>query len=948
VSDLTTPGPDQTATERPTLMLVDGYGLIFRAYFAIPHGMVTSKGEQTNAVFGFTSMLLDVLRTHTPDYAVIALEGGKTFREELFADYKAHREAMPEDLRSQVARVRELIEVLGIPIEQRDGYEADDVIGSLSAHCGRDGNLNVVIVTGDSDLLQLVGDHVQVVLPGTQRFGEIRVFDRAAVEGRYGFGPELVADYKALVGDKSDNIPGVPGIGDKTAKALIDRYGPVEEILRHLDEVTPPKARNALQANEDLARQSKELATIVRDLDITLDLDRAAVGKYDREAVVSLFRELEFRGFLARLPDLDPAHAAPAVARERPEPVRTIVRTEEALAHLIARARETGAYAIDLETDSVNPNDANLVGIAIAVSPSESYYIPVGHRAETEPQLAADLVHARLDPLLRDPAVAAYAHHGKYDLAVLRRHGYDLANLADDSMIDAYLLGETSVGLKKLAFVRLGLEMTEITILIGTGRGQITMDQVAADDAGPYACGDVEATFELVEAMRPEIAERGLTSLLHEIEIPLIPVLTEMEQAGIAIDAPYLDAFSAEIGERFSELEREIQELAGREINIGSNKQVASLLFEELKLPSGRRTKTGYSVDVDVLERIRDQHPIIGPILEYRTLAKLKSTYVDALPREVNAKTGRVHTSYNQTVAATGRLSSTAPNLQNIPIRTETGRRVRQAFVADTRPEFRLFADPVLLSADYSQIELRLIAHITGEPFLVEAYRRDDDIHRATAAIVYGVPIDDVTPAMRSVAKTVNFGLLYGMQAYGLSRDSGLPRAEAQQFIDSYWKNLPLVKNYFDETKAFAVSHGYVQAPSGRRRYVPDIQSPNPQRRQAAERAAINMPIQGGAADIIKVAMIRLQNQLRPRQDQARMLLQVHDELVLEVDRRSLPEIATLLKETMEGAAELSVPLVVELGIGDNWEALTRYDPASPSTTDHEQRHFAPSAAGDV
>jgi len=927
VSDVTTLIPDQASTDRPTLVLVDGFGLIFRAYFAIPHGMVTSKGEQTNAVFGFTSMLLDVLRAQAPTYMVIALEGGRTFREDVFADYKAHREAMPEDLRSQVARVRELIEALGIPIEQRDGYEADDVIGSLSTHCGRDGSLNVVIVTGDSDLLQLVSDHVQVVLPGTQRFGEIRVFDRAAVQHRYGFEPELVADYKALVGDKSDNIPGVPGIGDKTAKALIARFGPVEEILKRLDEVTPPKARNALAANEDLARQSKHLATIVRDLDITLDLDRATVGKYDRDAVISLFRELEFRGFVDRLPEADPSQAVAAPRQQRPEPKRTIVRTEEALTQLVARARETGAYAIDVETDSVNPIDAKLVGIAIAVSPGESYYIPLAHPATDGPQLSPEAVHAGLSPLLADAAVAAYAHHAKYDLAVLQRHGYPLLNVADDSMIDAYLLGETSVGLKKLAFVRLGIEMTEITSLIGSGRAQITMDQVSSEEAGPYACGDVEATFELVEALRPEIEERGLGPLLHEIEIPLIPVLVDMEQTGIAVDIPYLHEFSAELSARFDQLEAEIQTRAGHPINIGSNRQIASLLFEELKLPSGRRTKTGYSVDVDVLEAIRDQHPIIGPILEHRTLAKLKSTYIDALQREVNPRTGRVHTSFNQTVAATGRLSSTNPNLQNIPIRSELGRRVRQAFIADTRPEYRLFADPVLLSADYSQIELRLVAHATGEPFLIEAYQRGEDIHRATAAAVYGVDVADVTAEMRAVAKTVNFGLLYGMQAYGVSRDTGLPRAEAQRVIDAYWQQLPTVKRYFDGTKQFAINHGYVQAESGRRRYVPDIQSAQPQRRMAAERAAINMPLQGGAADIIKVAMIRLHKELQPLKDQARLLLQVHDELVLEVDRPHLPRIAQILKSTMEGAAQLKVPLEVEMGIGDDWANLSPYEP---------------------
>jgi len=922
VTDPSDPKPATTRNGDATLMLVDGYGLIFRAYHALPAGLTTTKGEQVNAVYGFASMLLDVLRTQQPDYAVIAMEGGRTFREDIFRDYKAHRGAMPDDLRPQVDRVRQLIDALNIPIERRDGYEADDVIGSLAARHSREAGLRVVIVTGDSDLLQLVDDRVKVVLPGSQRFGELRVFDRAAVEQRYGFGARLVADYKALVGDTSDNIPGVPGIGDKTAKALIAQFGTIEAILEHVAEVTPTRARTALEANVEQARQSKHLATIVRDLDVTLDLERSAVGNYDREAMIALLRELEFRTLVVRLPEARPAEAVAKPVVVRPASTRRMVRTEADLRHVAARLGEAGTYAIDVETDSTDPLTARLVGIALAVSTSESFYVPLAHGTGDETQLVPAVVHETLDPILRDPENRAYAHHGKYDLQVLRRHGYDLGCLADDTMIEAYLLGESKVGLKDLAFTRLGIEMTEITALIGTGRNQLTMDRVASETAGEYACGDVEATYELVETLRPEIEEQGLAPLLDEIELPLVPVLVEMERTGIAVDVGYLETLSEEITGRLGELEREILALAGREMNINSNRQLATLLFEELKLQSGRRTKTGYSVDSDALETLRDKHPIVELILEYRTLGKLRSTYVDALPLQVNSETGRVHTSYNQTVAATGRLSSTNPNLQNIPIRTELGRRVRRAFVADRRPEYRLFDDPVLLSADYSQIELRLLAHISGEPFLIEAFRKEEDVHRATAAIVYGIAPEDVTRDMRAVAKTVNFGVLYGMQAYGLSRDSGLPRADAQRFIDDYWARLPAVKKYFDETLRFGAAHGYVEAPSGRRRYVPDLLSPNGARRLAAERAAMNMPIQGGAADIMKVAMIRLADALRGGALKARLLLQVHDELVLEVDRADLPATTDLVKRTMEGAAELSVPLGVEVGAGENWEEL--------------------------
>ncbi len=910
---------DQTkVADRPTVMLVDGYGLIFRAYHALPPSLTTAAGEQTNAVFGFASMLLDVFTSRRPEHAVVALEGGRTFRHDSFEAYKAHRAEMPDDLRVQVSRVRQLIEALNIPIEQREGYEADDVIGSLARHCAHDLGVQVVIVTGDTDLLQLVEDHVHVVLPGSRRFGELRHFDRAAVIERYGFGPEFVADYKALVGDTSDNIPGVPGIGEKTATSLILQFGSVEHILRHLEQVTPPRARAALAANADQAIASKRLATIVRDLDIPCDLGQSALSNYDRDGVIALFRELEFRTLVAKLPEPRREVAPKAV---RPPSSKTTVRSGGELDQIVDRIRQEKVFAIDVETTSTDPMIARLVGISIAVSPLESFYLPVGHLGGH--QLDLETVRAALVPVLTDQGIRAYAHHGKYDMQVLNRHGFALTNLEFDSMIAAYLLGESSLGLKDLAFNRLGIEMTEIAELIGSGRNQLTMDVVALDEVAVYACGDVEATFELAELLRPELTAQGQDRLFHDVEIPLVPVLVAMERAGIAIDAAYLSLLSDEIRNRMRELERELYGIAGRELNVNSTRQLATLLFEELRLPSGRRTKTGYSVDSDVLEAIRNEHPIVERILEYRSLGKLLSTYVDALPEQVNPETGRIHTSFNQTVAATGRLSSTNPNLQNIPIRTELGRRVRRAFVADHRPASRLFADSVLLAADYSQIELRLLAHMTGEPFLVEAFRAGEDIHRATAALVYGVPLDQVSPEMRRVAKTVNFGLLYGMQAYGLSRDTGLSRADAQRFIDQYWARLPNVKGYFDGTLRFGASHGYVETLNGRRRIIPDLLSSNGARRLAAERMAINMPVQGTAADIIKIAMIHLDGRLKETGLQARLLLQVHDELVLEVAASDLVPTARLVVDTMESSADLKVPLAAEVSSGQNWEEMT-------------------------
>jgi DNA polymerase-1 len=910
--------------EQATLLLIDGYGLIFRAYHAIKNGFTTSAGEQVNAVYGFAAMLLDVLRREQPDYAVVALEGGKTFREEQFDAYKAHRAPMPDDLRPQIGRIEDLIAALAIPIERRQGYEADDVIGTLATRCGASGDLRVVIVTGDSDLLQLVDDHVTVVLPGAQRFNEIRVFDREAVLARYGFGPELVPDYKALVGDTSDNIPGVAGIGEKTAKDLIARFGGVDEILAHVDEISPPRAKNAILANPDAARMSLDLATIRRDLDVDLDLEASAVGDYDRTAVVDLLRELEFRSLLERLPEPKSERAKAVPPREREPSVRTIIESPEHLEAMVERLRAAEAIAIDTETTALDWMEAELVGLALAVSAHESFYVPLRHPADGNPQLSPEDVLAAVGPVLADARAKLVAHHFKYDLAVLERAGYRPTALWFETMLAAYLLGERKVGLKELAWQKLGIEMTEITALIGTGKNQLSMDMVDSRIAGDYACGDVEATYALMELFRPDLESRGLLPLLCDVEQPLGPVLVRMEGAGIAVDVPYLDDLAEEVGDRLGELEVQITEAAGHPVNIGSNKQLGTLLFEELGLPTGRKTKTGYSVDEDVLKGLVDKHPIPALIMEHRGLQKLKSTYIDNLRAKVNGRTGRVHTSFNQTIAQTGRLSSTDPNLQNIPIRTEMGRRVRRAFVADHRPGFALVPDAVLLSADYSQIELRLLADYSGEPFLIDAFNAGEDIHRATAAVVAGVAPEAVTSEQRRIAKTVNFGVLYGMQAYGLSRDTGLSRADSQAFIDAYWQRLPGVRQYFDETLAFGTRHGYVQAPSGRRRAAANLTSPNGQLRMAAERESINMPLQGGAADIMKLAMIAVDRELGARpQLKAKLLLQVHDELVLEVSEEDVEATARLVKTTMEGVQSLKVPLVVEVSVGPNWDEQT-------------------------
>lgn len=900
-----------------TIMLVDGHGLAYRAFHALPETLATSSGEATNAVYGFTSMLLDVLREYQPDYVVVSFDVGRTFRHDAFEAYKQQRPAMPTDLRHQMARIHEVLAALNIPVYTKDGYEADDIIGTLSCMAS-EREMNALVVTGDSDLLQVVDGGIRVILPGRQRFGDYRVFDRAAVEQRYGFAPERIPEYKALVGDTSDNIPGVPGIGSKTGTNLIQHYPSLESMREHIEQITPTRARNALDQNFDIALLGRELATIVRDIDLELDLERCVLGDYDRAKVIDVFRELEFRTLVTRLPDPKrPAKVAPA-----PAATRTVVRTQEQLQALINDILQSEAIAVDTETTSQEPMRAELVGIALATSPVRSYYIPLNHAAAGE-LLAHETVCAALAPVFANPETVIYAHHAKYDELVLERAGYPRPRASFDTMIAAYLLGESSVGLKELAFTRLGLEMTEISSLIGTGRKQITMDQTLVEAAAPYACGDVEATYRLVEILGKELKDQGLETLFHEIEMPLIDVLVDMEETGIAVDVAFLRDLDAYLETQISALESEIYQQAKRPFNINSTRQLAVILFEELGLPSGRRTKTGYSVSQDVLEGLREEHPIINAILEYRQLLKLKSTYVGALPEQINPVTGRIHSSFNQTVAATGRLSSSNPNLQNIPIRTEIGRRVRRAFIADNRTIASDGQDPkLLLSADYSQIELRLMAHFSGDARLVQAFHRGQDIHAATAAELFGIDINDVTADMRRLAKTVNFGLMYGMQAFGLARDTGMSRQEAQRFIDTYMARLPGVWHYLDETKREAIDKGYVSTLYGRRRYAPDIVSSNGSRRLAAERMAINMPLQGTAADIMKIAMIRVHDALRQRGLRTRMLLQVHDELVIEVPKSELKEVAELVTDIMENVVLLRVPLQVELAAGKNWGEL--------------------------
>jgi len=898
--------------KKPLLVLFDGNAIVHRAYHALPPLAVTKTGEATGAVYGFASMVLKVLADLKPTHYAIAFDyPAPTFRHREFAAYKAQRPPAPEELRSQFDRVRQLVQAFNIPSFEVEGYEADDILGTLAHQASAQG-IDTIIVTGDLDTLQLVSPRVRVLTPRPGRsFSDTVLYDEERVREKYGISPPQLADLKGLKGDPSDNIPGVPGIGEKTAIKLIQTFGSVEEIYAHLDEITPPKVKQALEQGERAAREGKRLATIVTDVPISLELDACAISTFDRDRVVALFRELEFQSLLGRLHELGTAEvkASPAPKEEAPENDYRIVNEAQALDELIAELRAVPSFTIDLETTGRQAMYAGLVGLSFSSRPGKAYYVPVGHRLGA--QLPLNQVVDRLKPLIEDPNIAKVAHNGKYDMMVLSQYGIELQNLSFDTMIAAYLLGEKALGLKPLAFSKLGVEMTPLTDLIGTGAKQVSMDYVDISMASKYACADADITGRLARSLEAELREQGLWALFADLEMPLLPVLLRMERNGVALDVEALGAMSQSLGERMTALEAEIYNLVGHKFNINSTQQLGAVLFEELRLPGGRRTKSGYSTDASALEGLRGMHPVIEPLLEYRQLSKLKSTYLDALPALINPKTGRVHTSFNQTGTATGRLSSSDPNLQNIPIRGELGKQVRKAFIAS---DGRL-----LLSADYSQIDLRVMAHLSQDPQLLAAFHRDEDIHTATAAEVFGVPASEVTPDMRRVAKTVNFGVIYGISDYGLEQATELSREEASRFINAYFEKHKGVREYVESTKRQARERGYVETILGRRRYIPDINSSNAQVRAAAERMAINMPVQGTSADIIKLAMIKLQREMDRKGLRAMMILQVHDELLFEVPKEELEEMKSLAIDIMPHALVLSVPLKVETKVGRNW-----------------------------
>jgi DNA polymerase-1 len=902
------------ASEKPLLLLFDGNALVHRAFHAIPPLTVSKTGEMVNAVQGFASTLLKVLNEIKPTHWAIAFDTPKpTFRHEKFEDYKAQRPKAPEELISQIKRAHQLVDAFNIPTFEIDGYEADDVLGTLT-HQAVQQKVDTLIVTGDNDMLQVVSPNTKVMSP-RRGFSDTVIYDEAGVEEKYGISPSQLADFKALTGDQSDNIPGIPGIGDKTAVKLLLQFNSLEGIYNHIDEIMPEKLQVSLRDHEAQVTRNKELATIVTDVPITLNLSDCQVSSYDRQQVVELFRELGFAQLLSRLPE--DIKEIPTAAPGKPVFKKDyhMVDTDQVLDKLITQLRNAKEFAVDLETSAKEVMACELVGISLSSNPGEAYYIPVGHRSLSQVyQLPLPQVIAKLKPVLEDAKIPKIAQNGKFDMTVLAEHGIKLENLTFDTMIAAYLLGEKSIGLKALAFNRLGVEMTPITDLIGKGTKQLSMAMAPIEEVADYACADADITLRLKSLLDSELRKEGLWQLFSEVEMPLVPVLVAMERNGVAIDIELLQDMSHSLGKEMLRLEAEVYNSLGYRFNINSSQQLSRILYEELMLPKPRKTKSGYSTEASALEELKGTHPIIELVLQYRQLAKLKSTYTDAFPALVNPKTGRLHTSFNQTGTTTGRLSSSEPNMQNIPIRSELGGKIRQAIIA--QPGW------YLLSADYSQIDLRALAHISQDPELIDTFLKDEDVHTATASLVFNVPPDKVTPEMRRAAKTVNFGVIYGMSDYGLEQATNFSREEAAQFIASYFEKYPKVKKYIEATKIQARERGYVQTVMGRRRYIPEINSPNRQVREAAERMAINMPVQGTSADIIKIAMVNLHREMERRSLRTKITLQVHDELIFEAPPEETDLMKELVAEIMPQALKLSVPLKIDIKMGKNWAEM--------------------------
>jgi DNA polymerase-1 len=924
--------PDHQGTKKGHVVLIDGSGFIFRAFHALPP-MTRSDGTVVNAVYGFTNMILKYLGANgfnagpLGDHLAVIFDAGRlTFRQDIYPAYKSHRPEVDPDLIPQFSLIRQSCEALGIPSVEMSGYEADDLIATYAAQAVEQGLL-VTIVSGDKDLMQLVSDQVRLIDPLKDRIMGI-----PEVYEKFGVSPEKVTQVQALAGDSSDGVPGVPGIGIKTAAQLIQTYGSLEELLARVEEIPQPKRRDLLKTHAEQARISLQLVHLKRDVPVTVPISHFFSPVPSVEKALSFLEEMEFKTLIPRIKKLQPLtlpDATLSLSTPSSSMPYTLVQTWEDLDHWIEKARQAGRVAVDTETTSLDPDKAELVGISLAVKAGEACYIPVDHKilppllfsqgTPAPKQLDRRQVLDRLSPLFKDPTVIKIGHNLKYDLRVLQKYDISLAAL-EDTMLLSYVLRSGPHGLDEVAKQCLGHMMIPYKEVTGTGRDQITFDYVPLETACTYAAEDADMTLQLYELFKPQLEGSPLAPLYETIEKPLIPILCAMEGEGILVDPTLLRRLEKEFSQRLGQLEEEIYKIAGHPFNVGSPKQLGEVLFQELQLPTAKKGKSGtYSTDVEVLETLALTHPLPAHVLEWRQLAKLKSTYTEALLTQINPKTHRIHTSYSMATTTTGRLASTDPNLQNIPIRTEEGRKIRSAFVSPP--------GSVLMSADYSQIELRLLAHYADTPTLSQAFHDGVDIHTLTASQVFHVPFLQVDDSLRRQAKAINFGIIYGISPFGLAKQLGVGTGQASHIIQEYFKQYPGILAYMDSMKAFAREHGYVTTLFGRRCYIPKINDKNPMLRQGAERQAINAPLQGSNADLIKKAMIQLPSSLKTEGLRGKMLLQVHDELILEVPQEEIEKTGEVVKRIMESACAaltpgLTIPLVVDVGTGPNWGAI--------------------------
>ena len=924
-------------SKKPPFILVDGSSYLFRAFHGLPP-LTNSKGQDTGAIYGVVNMLKSLIKQYNPTHMAVIFDAkGKTFRDDIYKEYKANRPPMPDELRSQIEPLHAIIKAMGLPVIVESGVEADDVIGTLAKHATEKG-IDTLISTGDKDMAQLVNEHVTLINTMTNQ-----LMDVEGVNTKFGIPPELVIDFLALKGDKVDNIPGVPGVGDKSAQALLNGIGGIDDIYKNLDKIADLSFRGSksmaakMQEYEEQARLSYTLATISIDLDLDYDVEALMPCQADNEQLRDLFAEYEFKRWHAEVSaliaggDTSGANANTneeksdsAEESEQSESVEIdkskyeTVLDEERFNAWVAKLEKAELIAFDTETTSLNYMDAELVGVSFCIEEGEAAYVPVAHDYPDAPaQLSREFVLDALKPILESDTVIKVGQHIKYDKNVLANYDITLNGIGFDTMLESYVLNSTAQrhDMDSLALAYLGHKTIHFEEIAGKGAKQLTFNQISLEEAGPYAAEDADITLRLHNAIWTKLKEiPELKNLLIDVEVPLACVLSRMEQEGVLIDSQRLRQQSQDLATRIAELESEVHEEAGEPFNLGSTKQLQHVLFEKMSLPIIKKTPKGApSTSEDVLQELALEYPLPKKIMEYRGLTKLKNTYTDKLPKMINHRTGRVHTSYHQAVTATGRLSSTDPNLQNIPIRNEEGRRVRQAFVPREGNKF--------VAADYSQIELRIMAHLSGDKGLLDAFAHGKDIHKATASEVFGVPLDEVTTEQRRSAKAINFGLIYGMSAFGLSKQLNIPRNEAQKYMDLYFERYPGVLEYMDSTRESAKEKGYVETVFGRRLYLPDIKASNGARRKGAERAAINAHMQGTAADIIKMAMIKVDDWIRKNaSDDVTMMMQVHDELVFEIKEDKVETYVSTITALMESAATLNVPLVVEAGVGENWD----------------------------